>query len=384
MDFDLTEEQQLLRDTATRLVAEVCPPAVAKRWDDEHTPPRELFDAVREAGWFALPYPTSVGGYGGGPVELAILAEALGRASFDIAMSYIGSVNAGLSLYRWASDEQRAEVFPDVLAGTHRFALSISEPSAGSDVAALRTVADDRGDHFVVNGEKMWATGAGLPDTSMLVYVRTERDVPPREGVSVLLIDPEAPGVELHRVPTLARHTLGTYGVVFRDVVVPKEWLIGPQNGGWDVLLSGLDLERVLISGGYVGAAQATIDEAVEYGMQREQFGQPVGTFQGLAHPLADVQTAVEGARLLTFRAAWLVANDRPSLREGSMAKLLGSESYVNAARLGMQVWGGYGFATESIMSFRYRESIVATISGGTSQIQRNIIARSMGLRAPR
>ncbi len=384
MDFDFTEEQELLRETARSFVAANCPPEVAKEWDETYTAPTKLFDAWRDMDWFALPYPEADGGAGGTAMELAILSEELGRASFDIAMCYISSVNAGLSLHKWASPEQRAAIFPDVLTGRRRFALSISEPEAGSDVASLETYAEDRGDHFVINGEKMWCTGAGLPNTSILMYVRTNRDVPRREGISVLLVDPATPGVELRQMPTLARHTLGTFSVALTDVVVPKENLVGPQDGGWKVLLSGLDLERVLISGAYVGAAQSTIDEAVRYGMQRVQSGQPVATYQALSHPLADVQTNVDAARLLVYRAAWLVAQGRPSLREGSMAKLLGSETYVDAARLGMQVWGGYGFSTESIMSFRYRESIVATISGGTSQIQRNVIAGSMGIRAPR
>ena len=151
---------------------------------------------------------------------------------------------------------------------------------------------------------------------------------------------------------------------------------------GWQVLLSGLDLERVLITAGYVGAAQATVTEALEYSKQRVQFGRPIGDYQALSHALADIQTEVDAARLLTYRAAWLAASGRPSAREGAMAKLYASETYVKAARWGMQVMAGYGFSTESVMSHRYRESIVATISGGTSQMQRNAIARSMGLKS--
>ena len=146
-------------------------------------------------------------------------------------------------------------------------------------------------------------------------------------------------------------------------------------------MLSGLDLERVLISGGYVGAAQATLDEALDHAKTRQQFGRPVGEFQALTHALADLQTEIDSARLLVQRAAWLHSVGQPCGREASMAKLKGSETYVAAARLGMQICAGMGFSTESVMSFRWRESIVAPISGGTSQIQRNTIARSMGLR---
>jgi alkylation response protein AidB-like acyl-CoA dehydrogenase len=198
----------------------------------------------------------------------------------------------------------------------------------------------------------------------------------------VLLIDPTQPGVELRKIDTLARHILGTYEVYLDNVQVPKPNLIGTLGGGWEVMLSGLDLERVLISGGYVGAAQATVDEALAYAKQRHAFGRPIGEFQAITHALADIQTEVDAARLLLQRAAWMHdAGVDSGGRAGAMAKLKGSETYVAAARLGMQILAGHGFATESIMSFRYRESIVAPISGGTSQIQRNAIARSMGLR---
>ena len=185
----------------------------------------------------------------------------------------------------------------------------------------------------------------------------------------------------MRRTPTLARHILGTNEVYLSDVVVPRENLVGPQDKGWSVMLSTIELEKVIITGGYLGAAQATLDEMLAFAKTRHAFGRPVGTFQALAHAMADLQVEIDSARLLAYRAAWLLAQGQPCGREGSMAKLKGSETYVAAARLGMQVCAGHGFSTESVMSFRYRESIVATISGGTSQIQRNGIARSMGLR---
>ena len=258
----------------------------------------------------------------------------------------------------------------------------MSEPDAGSDAAALRTFAKDKGDSFVVNGQKMWCTGAGLPGTDIVLYVRTNRDAAKHRGLSVLLLDPHAPGVELRKIETLARHILGTYEVYLDNVEIPKSNLLGHVDGGWEVMLSGLDVERVLISGGYVGAAQATVDEALAYAKQRHAFGRPIGEFQAITHALADIQTEVDAARLLVQRAAWMHDEGVDSGgRAGAMAKLKGSETYVAAARLGMQILAGHGFATESTMSFRYRESIVAPISGGTSQIQRNAIARTMGLR---
>ncbi|WP_242433351.1 acyl-CoA dehydrogenase family protein, partial [Streptomyces sp. Root264] len=245
-----------------------------------------------------------------------------------------------------------------------------------------RTTAEDHGDYFLVRGQKAWCTGGGLPDTTIATYVRTGPREPKHGGISLLLVDPATEGVEVRRTPTLARHILGTNEVFFKDALVPKENLVGPRDEGWKVMLSNIELEKVIISGGYLGAAQATLDEMLDYARNRHAFGRPIGNFQALAHAMADLQTEIDSARLLAYRAAWQLAQGEPCTREGSMAKLKGSETYVAAARLGMQVCAGHGFSTESVMSFRYRESIVATISGGTSQIQRNGIARSMGLRS--
>jgi alkylation response protein AidB-like acyl-CoA dehydrogenase len=381
MDFALTDAQELLRDTARRFVDDVCPPEQAKAWDDAHHYPAELFRGFAELGWIELGFPGEDGGAGGGATELAIVTEELGRASLDVAQCFCLTLQAGLIVQEFGAPSIRGEVFPRVMAGDARLSIAMSEPDAGSDAASLRTTAVDKGDHFLVNGQKVWCTGAGLPNTSIVCYVRTDPDAPKHRGLSVLLIDAASDGVELRRIETLARHILGTYEVYLDDVEVPKDRLIGEVNRGWDVLLSGLALERVLISGGYVGAAQATLDEALAYAKERRQFGRPIGEFQALTHALADMQTEIDAARLLVQRAAWLHDQGTDAMRAGAMAKLKGSETYVAAARLGMQICAGHGFATESLMSFRYRESIVAPISGGTSQIQRNAIARTMGLR---
>ncbi|WP_239334398.1 acyl-CoA dehydrogenase family protein [Frankia sp. CiP3] len=382
MDFDLTDEQRMLARTARDFVSRTCPPRLAKEWDERGILPKELFRGMADLGWFGLPLPEDSGGGGGTALELVLLAEELGRASLDIAMCYSGTFIPGLTLLKWGTQAQRDRYLPGMLDGTERFAIAMSEPDAGSDVAALRTTAADHGDHFVLNGQKAWCTGAGLPGTTIAMYVRTDPSAPKHEGLSLVLVDPATAGVEIRRTPTLARHILGTNEVFLHDVVVPRENLVGPLHGGWKVMLSGLDLERVLMSGAYVGVAQATLDEALEYSKQRQQFDRPIGNFQSLSHAMADLQVEIDSARLLSYRAAWLHAQGRPCSREGSMAKLKGSETYVSAARWGMQILGGHGFATESVMSFRWRESIVAPISGGTSQIQRNAIARSMGLRS--
>ncbi len=382
MDFGLTDEQQLLATTVRDFVARTCPPEVAKEWDDESASPVELTKGLAEMELFGLPFPEEFGGSGATPMELVLVAEQLGHASLDVAMCYSGRLIPTIAVFEWGSDAQRAQLAPELVRGERNYAVAISEPDAGSDAAALRTTAERRGDHFVVNGQKMWCTGAGLPNTTILMYVRTDRAAQKHRGISALLVDPDAPGVTLRKTPTLARHILGTFEVFLDDVLVTADALVGPLHEGWRVMLSNLELERILLSAGYVGAAQSTLDLALDYAKERKQFDRPIGTFQSLAHVIADLQTDIDSARLLAYRAASLRDRSVPCHREAAMAKLKGSETYVNVARWGMQIMAGHGFATESVMSFRYRESIVATISGGTSQIQRNAIARDLGLKS--
>jgi len=380
MQFALSEEQSLLQDTARAFVAKHCPPALAKEWDESDHFPTDLWNRMAELGWFALPFPEDWGGGGGTPVEICLIAEALAHASLDVAMAYVGTFIPGLVIHRHGTDEQRERFKPGLLDGAYRIAVAISEPDAGSDAAALRCSAVDRGDHFEVSGQKAWCTGAGLPGALIAAYVRTDPAAPKHRGISMLLVPNDAPGIEIRRTPTLARHLLGTNEVYFDRVRVPKDNLIGPLNGGFGLMMSGLDLEKTVMAAAYTGVAQSTMDEMLRYSLERRQFDRVIGSFQALAHPMADLQTEIDAARLLAYRAAWMLSEGQPCTREAAMAKLKCSETYVAAARLGMQVLAGHGFATESVMSFRWRESIVATISGGTSQIQRNAVAKSMGL----
>ena len=380
MQFALSEEQMLLQETARAFVAKHCPPSLAKQWDETDFFPVDLWKRMADLGWFALPFPAEWGGGGGSTLEICLIAEALAHASLDVAMAYVGTFIPGLVVYHHGTDEQRERFKPGLLDGAYRIAVAISEPDAGSDVAALRCSAIDRADHFEVSGQKAWCTGAGLAGALIATYVRTDPDAPKNRGISLLLIPNDSPGIEIRRTPTLARHLLGTNEVYFDNVQVPKENLIGPLNGGFRMLMSGLDLEKTVMAAAYTGVAQSTMDEMLTYAKERRQFDRPIGNFQALAHPMADLQTEIDAARLLAYRAAWMISANQPCTREAAMAKLKCSETYVAAARLGMQVLAGHGFSTESVMSFRWRESIVATISGGTSQIQRNAVAKSMGL----
>jgi alkylation response protein AidB-like acyl-CoA dehydrogenase len=260
-------------------------------------------------------------------------------------------------------------------------AISISEPEAGSDVGAMRTTARRNGDHYVINGQKLWSSGAGAKGAVINAYVKTDTKAHYRQGMSLLLVDNTAPGLELRKLDMLGRRCTGTYEIFFNDVSVPVDRLIGGEHGGWDCLMSGLQVERVCSAAGNCGAAQTVVDLALAYAKERKQFGRPIGSFQAIAHMLADMATEVEAARTLMWRAAWIVASGQDALREISMAKLLSSETYAKVANLGMQILGAYGYTMEFDMQRHFRDSRASTIAAGTSQIQRNLIAGLMGLK---
>ncbi|WP_333823929.1 acyl-CoA dehydrogenase family protein [Pinisolibacter sp.] len=381
MDFDLSEEQELLCDSVARLMEREAPPERLRRWDRERVFPEELHRAWAEAGLYQMPFPVEYGGLGGDAVDVALLVEELSRHSADLCMSYSSSIFCGLNILRKGTEAQKHHWLPRLMDGRVKFAISISEPDAGSDAGAMKTHAVRTEGGWIVNGQKLWNTGAGLPDCVLSVYLKTDRTVPYRQGLSMLLIDNDAPGVELRKLDMLGRRSTGTYEVFFADVFVPDDRLVGGEGGGWDCLMSGLQLERAVSAASSCGGARAVVDLARTYAQERRQFGQPIGSFQAIGHTVAEMQTAVDAARLLTMKAAWLVAKDRDALREISEAKLFASETYARVANQGVQIMGAFGLNAEYAMERHYRDARSATIAAGTSETLRNLIAGLMGLK---
>jgi alkylation response protein AidB-like acyl-CoA dehydrogenase len=369
MDFNFTDEQNLLRDEYIR------------RLDREQSYPYELYDAWVEAGLLSMPFPQEYGGLGGSVIDMVIIAEELARRSADFFMAYGGSIFTGLNVLRKGSEIQKRHWLPKLLSGEIRMSIAISEPEAGSDVGALRTLARRDGNQWVINGQKLWATGAGARNNVINVYVKTNPEAHYRQGMSLFLVDNNTPGLKIRKLDMLGRRCVGTYEIFFDDVRVPADRLIGAENKGWECVLSGLQVERITSAAGNCGAAQAAVDLALQYAKERKQFGRSIGTFQAIAHMLADMQTEVEAARTLMWRAAWMVATGQEALREISMAKLLSSETYVKVANMGMQIFGGNGYNMEFDMQRHFRDSRASTVAAGTSQIQRNLIAGLMGLK---
>ena len=381
MDFAFTEEQNLLRERVRRLLQKHAPPDYVRRHDRERTYPEELFQACAAAGLLALPFPEEYGGAGGTLLDMTIVAEEIARVSADLVMVYTGNIFCGLNLLRKASEEQKRLWLPKLFAGEIKLSISMSEPDAGSDIGAMRTSAVRDGNEWVIDGRKIWASMAGARNNVINLYVKTDSKAHYRQGLSLFLVDNDTPGLNLRKLDMLGRRATGTYELTFDHVRVPPDRLVGGENKGWEVVMSGLQVERASSAAGNVGAAQGILDLATQYAKDRKQFGRPIGANQAISHMLADMATEVEAARTLMWRAAWLVSTGQDALREITMAKLFSSETYVKIANQAMQIFGGFGYSEEFDMARAYRDARAATIAAGTSQIQRNLIANLMGLK---
>ena len=381
MDFAFTEEQNILRESVRKRMDALATPEYCRRMDREQLYPYELYDAWVEMGLLQMPFPEEYGGLGGNAIDIIIVAEELGRKSFDLFTAYSNCVFCGLNVARKGSEEQRRYWIPRILSGQVKMSVSMSEPGAGSDVGAMRTAARRDGDHWVIDGQKLWATGAGAKGNVINVYARTDLRANYRNGISLFLVDNDTPGMKLRKLDMLGRRGVGTYEIFFDDVRVPADRLVGGENKGWECVLSGLQVERMTIAAGYCGNSQAVVDLALEYAKERRQFGRPIGTFQAIAHMLADMQTEVEAGRMLTWRAAWMLASGKDALREITMAKLFASETQVKVVNQGMQILGAYGYNMEYEMQRYFRDARASTIGAGSSQMQRNLIANLMGLK---
>ncbi|HCX89400.1 MAG: acyl-CoA dehydrogenase [Deltaproteobacteria bacterium CG12_big_fil_rev_8_21_14_0_65_43_10] len=381
MEFGFTEEQKILRESVRDFMERECPPEYVRELDEKEQYPYDLYGKMAKLGWFGLPFPEEYDGSGLGAVDFVIVGEEMSRFSYEIAAGFGISIFCGLNILENGNEEQKNFYIPKMIKNEIRLSISITEPNAGSDAASLMTSAVLDGDSWVINGQKTFQTAADAKNNIMSVYVRTDRDLPKHKGISLILVPSNNPGVEIRRIKTLGRKMLHTNEVFFEDVRVPKGNMVGELNNGWKILLSGLELERLYGCSTFIGSSQTVVDMALEHSKQRVQFGRPIGTFQAIGHMLADMQTEVDAARLLTYRAAWMYDQGMPCMKEVSMAKLFGSETYARLSNQGMQIMGGYGYSLEYDMQRHFRDSRIITVSAGSSQMQRTVISRAMGLK---
>jgi alkylation response protein AidB-like acyl-CoA dehydrogenase len=380
MEFGLSEQQSLQRQALREMLQRVCPAEYARRCDDEKRPPREAFAALGEAGWLGLGIPETYGGQGGTTLDVAIMLEEVGRAMVDLALwVFRAMVYGGQAILHAGTDEQRGFFIPRVARGELSTALALTEPGSGSDAAALQTSAVEDGGDFVLSGQKMFCSGLTVSQY-VIVAARTDPSLPKHHGISLFLVDTSAPGLSYKPIDTLGHRSVATTAVFLDEVRTPRSSLLGPLNGGWPLLGTFLEWERLCLSAARTGGAQAALDEALAWAKQREQFGQPIGKFQAVSHKLAEMAMLVDTSRLLVYRYAWLVGEGREAHFEAAALKLFAGEAYKTVADLGLQVMGGYGYSMESAMQRHLRDARLGTIGGGTSEIQKNIIARTLGL----
>jgi alkylation response protein AidB-like acyl-CoA dehydrogenase len=339
---------------------------------------QELYERIAELGWLGVTIPEEYGGSATGAVELCLLLEEVSRGMIPIGFVGVSMITAG-AVRRFGSEEQKQEILGGVVRGRVA-AIAMSEPEAGSDVGNLSCRAERSNGSYVINGQKTWITGAQAADHILLVC-RTTKSEDKHDGLSMISVPTGVDGLEVRGI-----ETMGGGGevndVFFTDCRVPADCLIGEQDRGWRQLMAGLNHERLIIAAQALGMAQRAFDDALAYVKERKQFGRPIGSFQTLKHRLADLATEIEATRLLVYDvAARSDANPEVTLpREASMAKLKATEVAKRATLEGMQMMGGYGYATEYDMEGQVRTALVTTIYGGTSEIQREIISRTLGL----
>lgn len=381
MNFELTEEQQMLRDSVRKMMDTIATPKYIREHDEQGLFPYEVYDEWVKMGLLGLAFPEEYGGAGGDVLDMVIIGEELGRKGYDFVGAFGMSIFNGLNVLRYGTETQKKDYIPKIINGEIRLSISMTEPDAGSDVGAMRTTAVKEGNTWVINGQKVFSTAADSNNNIISLYVKTDPSVHHSKGVTLFLVPKDTPGVTIRKLNTLGRRMLGTNEIFFDNVRIPDNHRIGDVNKGWQCLLSGLQFERLVTIAGYAGNAQTVVDDALAYAKERKQFGRPIGEFQAIAHMLADMQTQVSAARMLMLNAAAKTARGEDALMEISQAKLFGSETFANVANQGMQIMGGYSYMMEFPMQRHYRDARSTTITAGTSQMQRNVIANLMGLK---
>jgi alkylation response protein AidB-like acyl-CoA dehydrogenase len=380
MSFELSQDHELFRKVVRDFAESEVAPQVAK-WDREHYFPTELIPKMGELGLFGLVVPEQYGGGAGDFTSLCVAIEELGRVDQSIGITLSAGVGLGINpILTFGTDEQKQQWLPDLVAGRRLAAFGLTEPEAGSDAGATRTRAELVSGEWIVNGAKAFITNSGSSITSVVtVTARTGVD-----EISAILIPSGTPGFEVQPAyDKLGWRISDTHGLVFDDCRVPEANLLGPRGAGFKQFLAILDDGRIAISALAVGLAQACLEESIRYAKQRVTFGKPIGSRQAIAFAISDLAVAVEAARALTYKAASLKdagRSHREIKQAAAVAKLYSTEAAVSATRVATQVFGGYGFMEEYPVARFYRDAKILEIGEGTSEVQRMVIARGLGL----
>ncbi len=377
MDFDLTPEQELVRDTVRNFARERVAPAAAEL-DLESRFPYDLVSELAELGLMGIPIPEEHGGAGGDTVSYAIAIEELTRVDSSVAITVAAHTSLGtMPVLLYGTEEQKSRWLPELASGRRLAAFGLTEPGAGSDAGATRTTAELQDGSWVVNGSKTFITNAGTDITwGVTITARTGED-----EVSNIVVENGTPGYSISEpMKKLGWRASDTRELSFEDVRVPEDNLLGPRGQGFRQFLEILDGGRISVAAMGVGLAQGAYDLAFAYAKEREQFGKPISSFQAIQFKLADMATEIAAGRTMVYRAAWLKDQGRPFALEAAMAKLYTGELSHRVANWALQIHGGYGYMEESAISRFYRDQKILEIGEGTNEVQRMVIARHLGL----
>ncbi|MGH3272925.1 MAG: acyl-CoA dehydrogenase family protein [Streptosporangiaceae bacterium] len=381
MDFSLNAEQRELVEAATSFARRELNHDLAKL-EDAGEFPRDAWQACAKFGIQGLPIPAELGGAGADVLTTTLVMEALGYGCPDNGLLF--SLNAQMwsvehPLATFGTPQQQQAYLPPMISGDIIGGHAMTEPGSGSDALHMRTRAQRHGDHYVLTGEKQYITNAPVADV-LLVYAAVS-DRPGVTGLSAFLVDAETPGLSVTSgFEKMGLRTSPMGEIALTDCRVPAASRLGPEGAGMAIFNSSMEWERSCLFASAVGAMRRQLDACVAYARSREQFGQPIGKFQGVAGKLADMHVRLEAARLLLYRVAWLKQQGRSAPAEAAAAKLFTSEAWVRSSRDAIQVHGAWGYLKEAGVERDLRDAIASTIYSGTSEIQRVILARMLGL----
>ncbi len=377
MEFALDRSHDEVRKRVRRFVEEHVAPH-ADAWDRDKEFPRTAWNALGKEGFAGLPFPAAYGGAGRDILSYAVAVEEISRASAGLGVTLAVHVSlASQPVYGFGNEAQKRRYLRPLAQGKVLGSFCLTEPGAGSDVAAMESRATRTRDGYVLSGRKFFIMNAPVAGT-LVVFAMTDKSLAHR-GMSAFIVPRKSPGVRIGKIfDKMGIRSSVTSEVVFDEVRVPRENLLGREGDGFKIAMETLDCGRISIAAQSVGIAQAALDAAVAYARHRVQFGKPIADLEAIRWMVADMATDLEAARLLTYRAAWLTDRGRRHTKEASMAKLFAASTAIEATRKAMQIHGGYGYMTDLPLERYYRDAKITEIYEGTSEIQRLVISNEL------
>ncbi|MFZ7756704.1 acyl-CoA dehydrogenase AcdA [Bacillus thuringiensis] len=377
MHFKLSEEHEMIRKMVRDFAKNEVAPTAAER-DEEERFDRELFDQMAELGLTGIPWPEEYGGIGSDYLAYVIAIEELSRvcASTGVTLSAHTSL-AGWPIFKFGTEEQKQKFLRPMAEGKKIGAYGLTEPASGSDAGGMKTIAKRDGDHYILNGSKIFITNGGIADI-YVVFALTDPESKQR-GTSAFIVESDTPGFSVGKKESkLGIRSSPTTEIMFEDCRIPVENLLGEEGQGFKVAMQTLDGGRNGIAAQAVGIAQGALDASVEYARERHQFGKPIAAQQGIGFKLADMATDVEAARLLTYQAAWLESEGLPYGKESAMSKVFAGDTAMKVTTEAVQVFGGYGYTKDYPIERYMRDAKITQIYEGTQEIQRLVISRML------